>query len=100
MGPASSDRSSSSEITILARILGNEEGPLSLAMARHLLTVGFSERDKARMNDLSARNMEGTLLPAEKDELLAYIKAGSLLAMLKAKARRVLKGRSSERSMS
>ena len=45
-----------SEVSILARVLGDEQGRLSARLARHLLTLGFSERDKARMHDLAVRN--------------------------------------------
>jgi hypothetical protein len=80
-----------SEVSILARVFGNEEGRLSPMLARHLLTLGFSERDKARMHDLAVRNQDDALSPAEKQELLSYTKAGTLLSILKSKARRVLK---------
>ena len=79
------------EITILARILGNEEGRLPPDMARYILTLGFGERDRARMHDLAVRNQEGALAASEKDELVAYAKAGTLLSILKSRARRVLR---------
>ena len=44
------------------------------------LTLGFGERDKARMHDLAVRNQEDALSPVEKEELFAYAKAGSLLS--------------------
>ncbi len=79
-----------SEVTILARVLGDERGELSPEMARHILGLGFSDRDKARMNDLAARNQEGALSDAEKDEMIAFSKAGTMLSILKSKARRTL----------
>jgi hypothetical protein len=78
------------EVTILARILGNEDGQLPKDLARYILTLGFSERDKARMHDLVVRNQEDALTPAEKEEMHAFGKAGDLLSILKAKARRTL----------
>jgi len=82
---------SENEVTILARIiLGNDRGQLSPEMARHILDLGFSDRDKARMHDLAVRNQEDALSPAEKEELFAFGKAGDLLAILKSKARRTL----------
>lgn len=78
------------EITILARVLGNGHGRLPAPMARYLLNVGFTEEDKARMHDLALRNQEDALSPSEKEELLAYSKAGTLLSILKSKARRTL----------
>jgi hypothetical protein len=78
------------EVTILVRVLCNEEGKLPPEIARYFLTLGFSERDKARMHDLAVRNQEGALSPAETEELFAYGKAGGLLSLLKSKARRAL----------
>ena len=73
---------SENEVTILARIiLGNEHSQLSPEMARHILDLRFSDRDKARMHDLAVRNQEDALSPAEKEEMLAFGKAGDLLAI-------------------
>jgi hypothetical protein len=93
-------RTSPSEVTILARVLGKDQGRLSVTMARHLLSLGFGERDKARMHDLAVRNQEDVLSPAEKEELFAYAKAGTLLSILKSKARRALKVRPKHRTVS
>ena len=85
------------EITILARILGNEDGQLPAALARYILGIGFSERDKTRMHDLAVRNQDGALSPAETEELSAYAKAGTLLSLLQSKARRVLPSQAKKR---
>jgi hypothetical protein len=99
--PTTTDgHSGPSEVTILARVLGQEEGRLSPTMARHLLTLGFGEDDRARMHDLAVRNQEDALSPAEKEELLAYAKAGTLLSILKSRARRTLKARPKKRGVS
>ena len=79
------------EATILARVLGKDEGKLPTAMARYLLDVGFSQRDKDRMHDLAVRNQGDALSADERKELFAYAKTGTVLSILKAKARRVLK---------
>jgi hypothetical protein len=78
------------EVTILARLLGNDRGQLSAEMARYILDLGFSDRDKARMHDLAVRNQEDALSAAEKEELVAFAKAGTLLSILKSKARHTL----------
>lgn len=78
------------EVMILARILGNEEGRLPDDLARYILDLKISERDKARMHLLAVRNQDDALTPAEKDELLAFAKATSLLSILKSRARRTL----------
>src|SRR5688572_1388980 len=82
--------SGENEVTILTRVLGNEQGELSSEVARYLLTVGFSDQDKARMRELANRNQEDALTPSERDELIAFAKAGTLISILKSKARRTL----------
>jgi hypothetical protein len=87
---ANTTHASENEVSILARILGNENGQLPEDMARYILTLNISDRDKARMHDLAVRNQEDALTPAEKVEMFAFGKAGTLLSILKAKARRTL----------
>jgi hypothetical protein len=79
------------EITILARILGDERGQLPHDLARYILGLGFNDREKARMHDLAVRNQDDALTPEEKEELFAFGKAGDLLSILKSKARRSLR---------
>lgn len=81
---------SENEVSILARVLGNEDGDLPADQARYILGITFSDRDRARMHELAVRNQQGELGEAEKEELLAFGKAGDLLAILKSRARRVL----------
>ena len=81
------------EATILARVLGKEDGQLPTAMAKDLLKAGFSLRDRERMHDLAIRNQEDALSADERKELFAYAKTGTVLSILKAKARRALKTR-------
>ncbi len=78
------------EVTILARFLGSGDGQLPKDVARYILDLRVSERDKARMHDLAVRNQDDALTPAEKEEMHAYGKATTLLSTLKAKARRTL----------
>jgi hypothetical protein len=81
---------SENEVTILARFLGNGDGPLPKDVARYILDLQISERDKARMHDLAVRNQDDALTPAEKEEMYAFGKAATLLSILKSKARRTL----------
>lgn len=81
---------SENEVTILARILGNENGQLPSDLARYIVDLQISERDKARMHDLAVRNQDDDLTPAEKEEMFAFGKAATLLSILKSKARRTL----------
>lgn len=78
------------EVAILARVFENEQGQLPHELARSILDVDFSNRDKARMHDLAVRNQDDALTPAEKEELFAFAKAGTLLSILHSKARRTL----------
>jgi hypothetical protein len=82
------------ETTILARVLGNGQDEMPQAMARYLLAREFSARDKERMHDLVVRNQGDELTTAEKEELFAYARAGTVLSILQAKARRALKSKS------
>jgi hypothetical protein len=84
------DHVSENEVTILARILGNEDGQIPADLARYILDLEISERDRARMHDLAVRNQGDELSPAEREEMLAFGKAASLLSILKSKARRTL----------
>jgi hypothetical protein len=93
-------RPSENEVTILARVLGNEHGQLPPDLARYILDLGFSEQDKARMHDLAVRNQDDALSSAEKEELFAFAKAGDLLSILKSRARRVLGIRPGKRTTS
>jgi hypothetical protein len=92
--------SGENEVTILARVLGNEQGRLPAELARYILKLGFSDRDKARMHDLAVRNQQSALSRAEKEELYGFAKAGSLLAILKSRARRALNVKPKKRTTS
>ena len=84
-------RRGDTEVTILARVFDDERGLLPRELARSIVDVEFSKRDKARMHDLAVRNQNDELSPGEKEELLAFAKAGTLLSILQSKARRTLK---------
>jgi hypothetical protein len=45
------------------------------------------------MHELAVRNQDGALSKDERDELIAYAKTGSVLSILKSKARRILKNK-------
>jgi hypothetical protein len=83
------------EAAILSRIAGPEERALSAATAKGILTLGFSPADEDRMHALAAKAREGTLTSDEQTEVEAYSRIGSLLGILKSKARRALKRRTS-----
>src|SRR5581483_3268987 len=81
-------RGTPSVVAILARMLGNGGDDLPPAIARYILALRPSQRDKARMHELAQRNQADDLSPAEKDELYAYARVGTVMSILKSKARR------------
>jgi hypothetical protein len=85
--------SNTSEVAILSRVLAGAERELPPELARYVLALDFSAEDKARMHELAVRNQADELSAAEKEELFAYVKAGTLLSTLQSKARRALKAR-------
>jgi hypothetical protein len=78
------------EANILARLiqLGQEE--LSRGAAEYLLSLQFSDRDLARMNELSELAREGKLTSEEQAELDSYLHVGNLIAIMQSKGRRAL----------
>ncbi len=91
------DLNVASEIQILARILGDNNGTMPPLLARYILNREFSEGDKTRIHELVTRNQADDLSAEEKQELQAYAKAGTLLSILKANARRTLRMKSGKR---
>jgi hypothetical protein len=67
-----------------------DKNGLSPEAAKSVLALGFSEEDKARMNELAQKNREGLLTDAEREELENYVKLGDVLSLLHLKARKSL----------
>ncbi len=84
---------STSEVAIFSRVLEPDQATLSAAAARALLALGFSQADKGRMRQLSAKAQQGTLTPDEQTAINNYERVGHILSLMKSKARRSLKGR-------
>lgn len=78
------------ESEILADVIASDEGDLAPSVAQSLLRWKFTDRAVARMNDLAARNNCGTLSNQELQELEQFLRVGSLVNLLQAKARRSL----------
>lgn len=93
METMSPEKVKTSELAIFARLLSNPKGDMSPRLARYVLTLGFSEPERARIGELTERNQRGSASADERDELLNYVKAGHLLALLHSKARKALKKR-------
>lgn len=78
------------DAAILSRLVGQAE-PMSPAAAEGILDLAFSPDDRERMSALAARARSGALSDDERAEVEAYSRVGSLLGVLKSKARRALK---------
>lgn len=78
------------EVTILAHFLVAKNGQLPPDVSGYILDLTVNGRDKARMHNLAVPNQDDALTPAEKEEVVAFAKATSLLSILKSKARRTL----------
>ena len=64
---------------------------ISPETARKLLRLRLDSSHHERVAVLSAKAREGTLTPAERDELDEYLHVADLLAILQSRARRALK---------
>lgn len=69
-------------------------GGFSLATARYVLKLGFSDVDRDRMRQLAEKNRTGELSDSEAEILDSFIRVGDLIALLQSKARRILSERS------
>jgi hypothetical protein len=76
------------EAAILRRLIGPEDPPLSREAIEGILSLGFKTADKVRMRQLSAKSRAGTLTRKERAEIEAYSRVGSMLGILKSRARR------------
>ncbi len=60
-------------------------------VARSILQLSFTPDERARMHKLAVKNQDGSLTPEEESELDHYNRVGSLLSIMKSKARKLLK---------
>lgn len=85
-------RPAGNEATILGRLLARGEEPMPVDLARYLAALDFTAEDRARMDDLAARNREDALSADERAELEDFARAGMVMAFLRSKTRRALAG--------
>lgn len=64
----------------------------------HLLTIGFSEADQARMHELAVKNQEEQITSTEREELNNFVTVADALTLLQAQARLFLKRNKLSRS--
>ena len=79
------------EADILADVVAAGDGDLSPDVARSILRWKFPRRSVSQMNRLVQRNRRGTITALERETLERYLRVGSLLNLLQAKARLSLK---------
>jgi hypothetical protein len=78
------------EAEVWMRILHPDDELLPRA-ARAILGLSFPKNDISRMHDLGAKARAGTLTPEEDAEMDSFERVGSILSILKSKARQALK---------
>ena len=75
------------ESEILSEVLAAQHGDLSPDVAKSLLRWKFSARTRTRITRLAERNQHGTITATERETLERYVRVGSLLNLVQAKAR-------------
>jgi hypothetical protein len=78
-------------LALWGRVVGPNGQPLPAGLAAYVLRLGFDERDRTRMGDLSERAQTGALTDEERAELEAYCHASAFLSVLHSKARVALR---------
>jgi hypothetical protein len=75
------------EADLIAEIIAPEQGDLPPDVARVVLRWRFRPRAARRMSTLAERNRRGTISDVERDELERYLRVGSFINLVQAKAR-------------
>ena len=79
------------EVEIWAGVITSDQSDMPEPAATTVLGWRFNDEAKQRMEELAARNGQGTLSDSEREELEAYVNVGQVIAILQAKARLSLK---------
>jgi len=79
------------EAAILARVIEADQTQVTPEIARYLMSMHLPDEDSIRVDELSEKARLGTLSEAETAELDSYLHIGSLLGVLQARARRLLR---------
>ncbi len=78
-------------VAIWERVFATVEPKMAAEAARAILALEFAPEDKARAKELAAKARAGKLTPSEQNEAAAYAEIGSLVSMLRARARAALR---------
>ena len=79
------------EVDILARLIRPERGDLTTEAAQALLRLKFEQEDLDRIHELLTRNQADALNPEEQAELEVYLRIGTFLDLMHAKASRAIR---------
>ena len=79
-----------SESTLWRRLVEPDWDALTPDVARYLLRINFTEDERDRVSELSAKARAGSLSDEEARELDHYIRAADTLTIWHAKARQFL----------
>lgn len=79
------------EVNVWEMILRPHFGQMTPQTAKAILAMSIPENERLRMKALLAKAKAGTLTREESLDLDEYERAGNMLSVLKAKARRILK---------
>jgi hypothetical protein len=94
MPTTQSSGTNTSEAAIFSRVFVDGRQGLTPELARHILTLEFSDDDNAQMHELAVKNQEGRISPEELRDLDSYVKVADLVAILQSKARKFLRTKS------
>ena len=75
------------EFDILSDVISPKRATLQPDVARLILDWKFSAKSVARMNQLAERNNSGKITADEREELEKFLRVGSLIDLIQAKAR-------------
>src|SRR5262245_25134970 len=82
-----------SEAAIFSRVIEPENAMVSPEAARSILALDVCPAERQRMQELGVKARAGILTAEEQEELDNYGRVGSLLGIMKSKARRSLANR-------
>jgi hypothetical protein len=82
--------SSLTEAQILEHVVMSDQTGMSPEAARAILDLRFDSPAVSRMNELAEKNHRENLTEVEREELEKYLRVGTFLNLMQAKARLVL----------
>jgi hypothetical protein len=85
---------SSTDTVVWERLLTPLVQSLTPPLAERLVGLRADEQTQAKVDELARLANEGLLTPAQRQQYESFVRAGTLLAVLQAKARKVLEEQS------